>query len=55
MQCHHTVDIPATTGKKKQYVLKDNERIGGRGALRRKGREERVEFFQIHGNNSNYR
>lgn len=35
VRCHHTVDIPATTGKK-NVVLKDNEWIKGRGAYEEK-------------------
>ena len=29
MRCHHTVDNPATTGKKKEFVLKDASELGG--------------------------
>ena len=47
MRCHHTVDIPDKTNKKKkknQFVLKDKELIGGGGVPRgeeggRRGRE----------------
>ena len=47
MRCHHTVDIPATTGLKKKNSLyyKTMSELGEGCLEERRGREERVGVF----------